>query len=107
MCMQPTVFPNLVTGFDRNPQHAARAALYTRYTPSEWITSNISAYTESDINRFVNFVYNNIYNHFVEFRLNLNLKIYFISTSSAIENTYIRRSICCAAEHSFPLSYRG
>lgn len=51
-CGQPLTFPNLVNGFDRNPQHAVRAAVYTRYTPSEWKNSNISAYTESDINRY-------------------------------------------------------
>ena len=51
MANHPLTFPNLVNSFDRNPQHAARAALYTRYTPSEWQHSNISAYTEADINR--------------------------------------------------------
>lgn len=49
---QPLTFPNLVNSFERNPQHAARAALYTRYTPGEWQHSNVAAYTESDINRF-------------------------------------------------------
>lgn len=48
---KPLVFPNLVNGFEKNPQHAARTALYTRYTPSEWYNSNVAAYTESDINR--------------------------------------------------------
>uniref|UniRef100_A0A224XBL8 Tektin n=1 Tax=Panstrongylus lignarius TaxID=156445 RepID=A0A224XBL8_9HEMI len=44
-------FPNLVTGFDRNPTHAARAALYTRYTPYEWAQNSISHYNDSDTNR--------------------------------------------------------
>ncbi|BFG01966.1 tektin-3 [Drosophila madeirensis] len=44
-------FPNLVTGFDRNPQHAARAALYTRYTNNEWYNNNMTKYSESNINR--------------------------------------------------------
>lgn len=44
-------FPNLVNGFERNPEHAARSALYTRYTPSEWHKSCIHSYSESDINR--------------------------------------------------------
>lgn len=44
-------FPNLVNGFDRNPEHAARSALYTRYTPAEWHTSCMTLYGESDVNR--------------------------------------------------------
>ncbi|KAG4075611.1 hypothetical protein HA402_003436 [Bradysia odoriphaga] len=61
---QPIIFPNLVNGFERNPtaaarsyhsentnSSAARAALYTRYTPSEWFNSNMATFTESDINR--------------------------------------------------------
>ncbi|KAG8035427.1 hypothetical protein G9C98_006873 [Cotesia typhae] len=36
MATEPLKFSNLVTGFERNPSHAARAALYTRYTPDEW-----------------------------------------------------------------------
>lgn len=44
-------FPNLINGFDRNPEHASRSALYTRFTPSEWHKSCMSAYTESDFNR--------------------------------------------------------
>jgi len=51
MAMEPLRFPNLVTGFERNPAHAARAALYTRYTPYEWTQSNISHYNEADTNR--------------------------------------------------------
>lgn len=51
MCSDPVTFPNLVTGFERNPQHAARAALYTRYTPNEWTTSNVTTYAEADKNR--------------------------------------------------------
>jgi tektin-3 len=41
----------LVTGFERNPAHAARAAMYTRYTPYEWVQSNVSHYNEADTNR--------------------------------------------------------
>lgn len=51
MATRPLKFPNLVTGFDRNPAHAARAALYTRYTPTEWIENNLKNYNESDTNR--------------------------------------------------------
>lgn len=52
MTTEPMTFPNLVTGFLRNPQHAARAALYTRYTNSEWVNNNLSKYSESNINRY-------------------------------------------------------
>ncbi|XP_020805235.1 tektin-3 [Drosophila serrata] len=45
------IFPNLVIGFDRNPQHAARAALYTRYTSNEWYNNNMTKYAESNMNR--------------------------------------------------------
>ncbi|GAB0095295.1 Tektin [Sergentomyia squamirostris] len=48
---EPLSFPNLVTAYEKNPQHAARTALYTRYTPSEWINSCISTYAEADVNR--------------------------------------------------------
>lgn len=48
MLTEPLAFPNLVTGFDRNPQHAARAALYTRYTYPEWLRSTKTLYTEAD-----------------------------------------------------------
>nr|CAD7589098.1 unnamed protein product [Timema genevievae] len=51
MATEPLRFPNLVTGFERNPAHAARAALYTRYTPYEWTQSNLSHYNEADTNR--------------------------------------------------------
>lgn len=51
MANESLSFPNLVNGFDRNPQHAARSALYTRYTPSEWQKNCVTAYTESDVNR--------------------------------------------------------
>ncbi|KAK9502781.1 hypothetical protein O3M35_011487 [Rhynocoris fuscipes] len=44
-------FPNLVTGFNRNPSHAARAALYTRFSPYEWAQNSINHYNESDTNR--------------------------------------------------------
>lgn len=48
---EPLSFPNLVTGYEKNPQHAARSALYTRYTPSEWINSCITTYADADVNR--------------------------------------------------------
>lgn len=51
MTTEPMNFPNLVTGFERNPQHAARAALFTRYTSNEWVNSNLTKYAESNINR--------------------------------------------------------
>jgi len=35
----------------RNPQHASRAALYTRFTPSEWSQHCISTYSNSDSSR--------------------------------------------------------
>lgn len=51
LATEPLKFPNLVTGFDRNPLHAARAALYTRYTPYEWIQNQIKLYNEANANR--------------------------------------------------------
>ncbi|KAL1128885.1 hypothetical protein AAG570_013419 [Ranatra chinensis] len=51
MATDPIRFPNLVTGFERNPAHAARTALYTRYTPYEWAQSQISNFNEADTNR--------------------------------------------------------
>ncbi|CAH1367699.1 hypothetical protein MTP99_008975 [Tenebrio molitor] len=51
MATEPLKFPNLVTGFERNPAHAARAALYTRYTPIEWTQNNLHNYGEADTNR--------------------------------------------------------
>ncbi|XP_063698035.1 tektin-3-like [Culicoides brevitarsis] len=48
MLTESIAFPNLVTGFDRNPQHAARAALYTRYTYPEWLKGTRSLYLEAD-----------------------------------------------------------
>ncbi|KAK9732128.1 hypothetical protein QE152_g13059 [Popillia japonica] len=51
MATEPLKFPNLVTGFERNPSHAARAALYTRYTPLEWTQNNLKQYNEADTNR--------------------------------------------------------
>lgn len=41
----------MVNGFDKNIEHAARSALYTRYTPNEWHNSCMTSYAESDINR--------------------------------------------------------
>lgn len=51
MITKPLKFPNLVTGFDRNPSHAARAALYIRYTPYDWMQNQIGLYNEADSNR--------------------------------------------------------
>ncbi|KYQ48378.1 Tektin-3 [Trachymyrmex zeteki] len=51
LATEPLKFPNLVTGFDRNPSHAARAALYTRYTPCDWIQNEIKLYNEANANR--------------------------------------------------------
>ncbi|XP_029045937.1 tektin-3-like [Osmia bicornis bicornis] len=51
MATEPLRFPNLVTGFDRNPAHGARAALYTRYGPYEWVQNQLRLYNESDSNR--------------------------------------------------------
>lgn len=51
MSTEALKFPNFVTGFDRNPQHAARAALYTRYTYPEWLKSTKSLLTESNSTR--------------------------------------------------------
>lgn len=51
MAAEPLRFPNLVTGFDRSPEHAARAALYTRYTQNEWNQNSIKNYNESDAKR--------------------------------------------------------
>lgn len=51
MATEPLRFPNLVTGFDRNPAHAARTALFTRYGPYEWVQNQLRLYNESDSNR--------------------------------------------------------
>ncbi|XP_055383789.1 tektin-3-like [Condylostylus longicornis] len=51
MLTEPILFPNFVTGFERNPQNAARAALYTRYTQSEWSQNTASLYSASNSNR--------------------------------------------------------
>lgn len=51
MATEPLKYPNLVTGFERNPAHAARAALYTRYTALEWTQANLQAFNEADTNR--------------------------------------------------------
>lgn len=40
-----------MNGFERNPEHASRSALYTRYTPAEWHKACINSYAESDVNR--------------------------------------------------------
>ncbi|RZF48215.1 hypothetical protein LSTR_LSTR006182 [Laodelphax striatellus] len=51
MSTEPLRFPNLVTGFERNPNHSARAALYTRFTPYEWVQNSLSHYNEADTTR--------------------------------------------------------
>ncbi|XP_037920428.1 tektin-3-like isoform X1 [Hermetia illucens] len=51
MSSEPLKFPNLVTGYDTNPQHAARTALYTRFTPGEWSNHCLDMYSESNENR--------------------------------------------------------
>ncbi|XP_043465641.1 tektin-3-like isoform X1 [Leptopilina heterotoma] len=51
MSTKPLKFPNLVTGFQRNPVHASQAALYTRYTPNEWFQKQVMFYNEADSNR--------------------------------------------------------
>lgn len=51
MSTEPLKYPNLVTGFERNPAHAARAALYTRYTALEWTQAGLKEYNEADTNR--------------------------------------------------------
>lgn len=50
MSTEPIRYPNLVTGFERNPQHAARTALNTRYTPTEWKNANAALSCEADCN---------------------------------------------------------
>lgn len=50
MSTEPLRYPNLVTGFERNPQHAARTALNTRYTPHEWKNANEALSNEADAN---------------------------------------------------------
>lgn len=50
MSTEPLRYPNLVTGFERNPQHAARTALNTRYTQHEWKNANAALSNESDSN---------------------------------------------------------
>ncbi|XP_063988747.1 tektin-3 isoform X2 [Diachasmimorpha longicaudata] len=52
MATKPLKFPNLVTGFERNPGHAARAALFTRYTPCEWSQNQVHLGNEVTANRF-------------------------------------------------------
>ncbi|XP_043251653.1 tektin-3-like [Colletes gigas] len=41
-------FPNIVTGYQRNPVHATRTALNTRYTPNEWFEKQVKYYNEAD-----------------------------------------------------------
>lgn len=50
MTTKPLKFPNLVTGFNRSPSHAARAALNMRYTPYDWKQNQIRLCNEADKN---------------------------------------------------------
>lgn len=52
MSTEPLKFPNLVTGFQRNPVHASQSALHTRYTPNEWFQKQIKFYNEADAHTF-------------------------------------------------------
>ncbi|EZA61330.1 Tektin-3 [Ooceraea biroi] len=51
MGTRPLKFPNLITGYQRNPVHASHAALYTRYTPQEWFQKQVKYYNEADSQR--------------------------------------------------------
>jgi len=44
-------FPNLITSYQRNPNRASHAALYTRYTPQEWFQKQVKYYNEADSQR--------------------------------------------------------
>ncbi|XP_043284960.1 tektin-3-like isoform X2 [Venturia canescens] len=50
MTSKPLRFPNLVTGYQRDPVHAAQTALHTRYTPNEWFQKQMRFYNEADAN---------------------------------------------------------
>ncbi|KAK0163076.1 hypothetical protein PV327_006787 [Microctonus hyperodae] len=52
MSTEPLKFPNLVTGFQRNPVHASHSALHTRFTPNEWFQKQIKFYNEADANTY-------------------------------------------------------
>ncbi|XP_015436179.1 PREDICTED: tektin-3-like [Dufourea novaeangliae] len=41
-------FPNLVTGYQRNPVHASKTAASTRYTPNEWFEKQVKCYNDAD-----------------------------------------------------------
>ncbi|XP_078038720.1 tektin-3 [Augochlora pura] len=41
-------FPNLLTGYYRNPIHATKTALHTRFTPNEWFERQVKCYNEAD-----------------------------------------------------------
>lgn len=47
MSTEPIHYPNFVTGFERNPQHAARTAINVRYTEKDWIHGCSALYTEA------------------------------------------------------------
>lgn len=51
MSTRPLKFPNLITGYQRNPVHASQAALCTRYTPHEWFQKQVRYYNEADSQR--------------------------------------------------------
>ncbi|KAJ8974176.1 hypothetical protein NQ317_004853 [Molorchus minor] len=48
---RPTLGYETIEAIPLNPAHAARAALYTRYTPLEWTQGNLRNYNESDTTR--------------------------------------------------------
>ncbi|XP_063993881.1 tektin-3-like [Diachasmimorpha longicaudata] len=52
MSTEPLKFPNLVTGYQRNPVHASQSALHTRYTPNEWFQKQIKFYNDADANTY-------------------------------------------------------
>ncbi|KOC64343.1 Tektin-3, partial [Habropoda laboriosa] len=41
-------FPNLVTGYERNPVYTSGITLHTRYTPNEWFQKQVEYYNEAD-----------------------------------------------------------
>ncbi|CAK9806686.1 TEKT3 [Anthophora plagiata] len=41
-------FPNLVTGYERNPACVPGITLHTRYTPNEWFQKQVKYYNEAD-----------------------------------------------------------
>lgn len=52
MSTEPLKFPNLVTGYQKNSNHASQGALHTRFTPNEWFQKQIKFYNEADTNTY-------------------------------------------------------